>query len=141
MKILIIILLSLMVIPVYAIQEPLVLDATCTLILLEPYYDCSRPLFIIMFDQEFPPKYDNTNDTWYEQELTDEECCSYGTSYRNMVMPNHWDNPARYKHFDMIVVGYMQDQKNVGKYDINKNMTVLQHELQHIKCKCTWHAK
>ena len=83
---LIVIVLSMLIPSAYAIQQPIVADATCLLIDVAPYYDCNEILLIVVFDQKYPPRYNWVQDSWYEQDPDTE---SLGSAYRYMPIPDN----------------------------------------------------
>ena len=100
-----------------------------------PFYNCDEPLFIIVWDMRYPPHYNTTSDTFYIHENS----TALGlATYDIEREPSDWFN---YSSYNMITVGNTYAKIDYGRYDNGTGMSVFQHEVQHIICKCTWHPR
>lgn len=128
---------------VYAIQSPMLINVTCILTDYKPYYNCDIPLVIVIFDQRYPPEWMWETDTWVEQDQDAEECCWFGQAYWEQPVPENWDTFTilNITEFSMIVLGNTYNQTGMGTYDLKEYWTPLTHEIEHIKCRCTWHPR
>ena len=117
------------------ISEPFK-QVQCSLISEEPYYDCSQPLIITVFDTKFPPLYNVTTNEWYLQPDNGPHYLAY--AYYNII------NDAAIKMglvygFDAIVLGNMtMSWITEGG---NANETMLAHEIRHVICECDFHPE
>jgi len=123
---------------VYALHNVIDFQVMCDLTDYEPYYNCDRPLLFIVFDQRYPPEWDWKTNLWVEQKPEDENKF-FGQAYWNQYILAEFNNGTDSIKFNMIVLGNTYDQKGIGKYDNEENLSPLTHEIKHIKCKCKWH--
>lgn len=126
-------------ISVFSLTEEVMFDITCDLTNYAPYYDCSTPLVLIVFDMRYPLEWDYKTNEWYEQNFTNG--LSYGMAYWNQYVPAELNNGTQSNIFSMIVLGNTYNQTGIGKYDAEENLTPLTHEIKHITCKCRWHPE
>lgn len=109
-------------------------EKICTPTEIEPYYDCDEPTFIVIWDVLHPPQYNYTNDSFYINKTSTHLAAA---TYNIPHTPTVADNFSRY---NVINFGYTYNETGLGKYD-EPEVTVVAHEIRHIKCKCTWHPE
>ena len=107
-------------------------EVTCTPVFWPPYYDCSEPLFIVIWDTRYTPWYDNRIDEFYWQENA--------TSLAIAMFDVEAEDHQPFEKYNLISLGNTHSYKGYGDYD-EPHETVLWHEIKHILCKCGWHPK
>ena len=109
-------------------------EVNCTPTDWYPYYNCNEPLFVILWDVRYPPHYNSTSDTFYINSTN----TSLGLATRNISYEPTLN--FNYSTYNVISVGNTQQKLGYGDYD-SPGMSVFQHEIKHIVCKCSWHPR
>lgn len=116
---------------------PRFIQASCTIIPVEPFYDCGQPLLLIWFDTvEYPPTYNYTNNSWEFEVLEEDERPLLGYAYYNLVTETT-KQAGLARGMDIIVLGNSTDKSWYP--EDNPWDSILYHEIKHILCECNFH--
>ena len=117
------------------LRTPWYTSVSCTWSAFYPFYNCSQPLFIVIFDERNPPRYNVTADRWMAQD-PDKPALAY--AYYNKQA--HFNTTGFGSDtFDLIILGYGYNWYGVG--DDPESHSTLWHEIRHIKCSCNFHPE
>ena len=118
------------------LRIPWYTSVSCTWSAFYPFYNCDQPLFIVIFDERNPPRYNITADRWMSQD-PDEPALAYAYYNKKVPVNATWFKGA--DTFDLIILG-----QSYNWYGVNKDPehhSVLWHEIRHIICSCNFHPE
>jgi len=105
---------------------------TCTPTDNDVGYTCEEKTKYFIFDSVHVPRYNSTDNSFY---IDEDRLDSLGAA-------TYYDGMGGLPFFDdvtsVIVLGDTHGGPGQGKYDEDWK-TPLMHEIQHVKCKCSWH--
>ena len=118
------------------LRDPWFAEASCTWSANYPFWDCSEPLIILIFDERNPPRYNITSDRFIPQKES-EPALAY--AYYNKEVPENGTLYLKgFKTFDLIILGNTYNETGINDMD-EEYHTTLWHEIRHIKCSCNFH--